>query len=430
MRDHHFSAAVPAGRSPVEIIARSDDVAAVLRCAAASKLLRGAILDPGFRRRLALRAAANGGFDPALLVAVSYRLGTAVRRDTAAATVTNDVVVQVQPSWGFRFDASLLRWPFQLASARDGLLVLWRNQEPSKSSRVFPVEQIRAEIRVCNTFTGHVAHLPYTDLGHGRGVNYIFRPVLLALDGFGRSFELLVMEVPIGTDDNKHMRTQIFSSQETNWRDVRLAHLPLGYLYMNSIDVAPVVIGRTVYWLCHVIPASATTTTRSATIAIFILQVDTACATTVKLPQECLSGRESCHDLDKGLILATAADGTKLGVVVGEGLVISMWTLTPEEGYNRWSRQVVIRRQEIDKQLDAAITGVVGAYGRIFFDRFGERSGTVIFWIERLGLLQLNLGTKKAHVLRSCRHNEFVYSVQANLHEIDLPSLLEAMKPF
>ncbi|KAL6636831.1 hypothetical protein ACP70R_024403 [Stipagrostis hirtigluma subsp. patula] len=94
----------------LKIIARSDDVATVVRCAAASKLLRGAILDPGFHRRLALRAGANGGFDPALLVAVSYLFQTAaVRRDTAVSDHAT-----VQPPWG-------LLQSFQLASARDGL---------------------------------------------------------------------------------------------------------------------------------------------------------------------------------------------------------------------------------------------------------------------------------------------------------------------
>ncbi|KAL6636832.1 hypothetical protein ACP70R_024404 [Stipagrostis hirtigluma subsp. patula] len=67
---------------------------------------------------------------------------------------------------------------------------------------------------------------------------------------------------------------------------------------------------------------------------------------------------------------------------------------------------MVIHRQEINKQLAIG----VHAHERILFDRFGERSGTVIFWMERVGLVQLNLGTKKARVLRRCGRKVYVNS--------------------
>jgi hypothetical protein len=65
--------------------------------------------------------------------------------------------------------------------------------------------------------------------------------------------------------------------------------------------------------------------------------------------------------------------------------VISMWTPVPQvdEGSSiSWSRQVVIRRREIGRPL----AWVLDAYQPILFSRFGERSGTVLFWMQRTGL--------------------------------------------
>ena len=67
-----------------------------------------------------------------------------------------------------------------------------------------------------------------------------------------------------------------------------------------------------------------------------------------------------------------------------------------------WSRQLGgdPRRREIDRPL----AYVLDAYQPIWFSMFGERSGTVLFWMRRIGLVQLNLGTKKALVL--CRDTD------------------------
>ncbi|KAM0899657.1 hypothetical protein ACQ4PT_021172 [Festuca glaucescens] len=53
----------------LEIVALAD-VATVVRCAATGRILRRAILEQAIRRRLAL--ANEDGFDPALLLGVSY----------------------------------------------------------------------------------------------------------------------------------------------------------------------------------------------------------------------------------------------------------------------------------------------------------------------------------------------------------------------
>jgi hypothetical protein len=75
---------------------------------------------------------------------------------------------------------------------------------------------------------------------------------------------------------------------------------------------------------------------------------------------------------------ATAEREKRLGLVVAEPLVISMWVLVPEaaEGSSiSWSRQVVIRRREMARPL----TSVLDAYQPILLSMFGERSATVLF---------------------------------------------------
>jgi hypothetical protein len=53
----------------------------------------------------------------------------------------------------------------------------------------------------------------------------------------------------------------------------------------------------------------------------------------------------------------------------------------------------------------------------------------VLFWMEHVGLVQLNLGTKKALVLWRGSDNA-ARTVQALLYEINLISVLECMKSF
>ncbi|CAN6315039.1 unnamed protein product [Urochloa humidicola] len=103
-----------------------------------------------------------------------------------------------------------------------------------------------------------------------------------------------------------------------------------------------------------------------------------------------------------------------------------MWTLLPDQGStSSWSREVVIRRREIHRKLTAGLD----VYLPIRLNVFGEKSGTVLFWLKMVGLVQLNLGTKKARVLyiRCDLNTDWG---RAFVHEIDLVSLLQSMKPF
>ncbi|CAN6309123.1 unnamed protein product [Urochloa humidicola] len=107
-----------------------------------------------------------------------------------------------------------------------------------------------------------------------------------------------------------------------------------------------------------------------------------------------------------------------------------MWTLVAAEEDSAtarwWTRQVVIRRQDIGREA------VEGPSFSLRFMGFGERTGAVILQMDGIGLVRLDLGSKEAIVLcrGSFEHVGRTDLFQLCLHETDLCSLLQAMKPF
>jgi len=178
-------------------------------------------------------------------------------------------------------------------------------------------------------------------------------------------------------------------------------------------------VGHSVHWLCYARPFN---------LIILAHCTESAHASAIKLPQEL---QELLTGMVSSVILATTATAKgekQLTLVVAVAFVISTWTVVPEaeEGPSiSWTRQEVIRRLEIVRPL----ASVLDAHQTIWFSMFGERSGTVLFWLRSVGLVQLNLGTKKALVL--WRGSNFSDSrAQAFLHEMNLISVLKFMKSF
>ena len=66
-------------------------------------------------------------------------------------------------------------------------------------------------------------------------------------------------------------------------------------------------------------------------------------------------------------------------------------------------------------------------HSSVQFEGFGLRSGTVILYVGRVGLIRLNLATKEAVVVY--HRSDTAYISQVCLHEMDLSSLLQTMKP-
>lgn len=90
---------------------------------------------------------------------------------------------------------------------------------------------------------------------------------------------------------------------------------------------------------------------------IVALDVRTAQATVIDVPCDCFSRMSEPQRKrpDMGTLLVASPDG-KLGLLVAEYLLISMWTMssaaveeeTGGSGFVSWARQVVIARHAID----------------------------------------------------------------------------------
>ncbi|KAF0928879.1 hypothetical protein E2562_010737 [Oryza meyeriana var. granulata] len=253
----------------LEIVERSDP-STVVRCAATCKLLRRPILGEDFRRRLALRAAANGGFDPTLL-GVSYRFhehgGPAGRLVQASGRRA-------------RFDESLLE-SFTPAASRDGILVLRKHQDASsRGAGPLCVFEYRAlELLVCNTLTGHTSSPPSLRFSHD---SFFYPPALLTVNGAGCSFELLVVDRWL----------QKYWLRDGKWVVGRVTILSPGH----PRPTAPVdgssaaVTGKTAHWLCHRSGVGENT-------VILSIDTNTARATVTELPHGCIGWQTGALDV-------------------------------------------------------------------------------------------------------------------------------------
>jgi hypothetical protein len=220
---------------------------------------------------------------------------------------------------------------------------------------------------------------------------------------------------------------QIYSKDDGRWGPVtEITDLPPEFPRCAPSRRRPeaLVLGGTVFHWLH----------NDSGRGIVHLDIDEAKATLITLPPECI------HRSVDELQLAASTDG-KLSLVVVELCVISMWTLSvaaaPGEGVSgsaRQTRQVVIRREAIAR----VPTGHCKDHRDLFMG-FGELSSTVVLLVHHVGLVRINLRTKEALVLGSDDDDEFkeieaahdgLKKNEACLHEIDLPSILLAMKPY
>jgi hypothetical protein len=375
----------------LEIAFRSDAVT-ILRCAAVSKLVRASILDPGFRRRLTFR-----GFDPSLLRGISYKLeaGGVVRVFQTLPLSSEPIPVRSKP-------ASLCC--FEPVAWRDGIAVFRHNSyscgqdhdDVVVDSRRSPTERLT----VCNSITGHTVSLPPVAVRE----NY-YPPALLAVDD---NFELLVADKDLGT--------RVYSSRDGGWSAARAAHHAVHPppRPLRDRNKHPVVIGRTVHWLC--VPGWCHNLGKAHALQIVALDVDTAQATVMELPQGCIS-RMNGFKSNNAITLAVSADGARLlSLIVSETQVISMWSLSVDGG---WSRQVLMDRQHW------------GVHRSVRFEGFGERSGTLLFHMTHVGLVHFNLATKQeAQALCMSDDPTTTKISHVRLHEINLAWMLRAMKPF
>ncbi|KAL6894183.1 hypothetical protein ACP4OV_008281 [Aristida adscensionis] len=381
----------------VEIFARADGKA-VVRGAATCKAIRRAVAGPDFRRRLALRdmrATAGGGdggfgFDAGLLHGVSYFGWDS--RDLAPET--RHPHLRINPDWLRSYEA---------VASRGSLVVLRQ------------LNRFSAELRVVNSLTGDVTRVPAPT----HSARYP-RVLLAAGDAGGRpSFRLLVA--------GRHLVTQTFSPEHGGWGGAVAAHLPPRFpcTVPNRGSLPLVLGGAVVHWLCK-------------DRGIVALDTRTARATVIGLPPRCFGQVIAGKGADKGL-LAASPEG-RLSLLVAEFTAISMWTLSEapaaddddddDDGASsmapaRWTWQVVIRREGIGREGPESVVRFLG---------FGERSGAVALYVDEVGLVLVNLGSREVAVLtqefRKRDGNCSGSTLRLCLHEMDLYSLIRGIKPF
>ncbi|KAE8805869.1 hypothetical protein D1007_18019 [Hordeum vulgare] len=121
----------------LEILVRAD-VKTIVRCAAAGRILRRGILEPAFRRTLTTHN--HGGFDPSLLLGVSYL--------EHSCFATHRVIHTPGPTKLAAHLEDLIfsgGRGFTVVASRGSLIFLWcPNQGP------------QGKLWVCDALTGHV----------------------------------------------------------------------------------------------------------------------------------------------------------------------------------------------------------------------------------------------------------------------------------
>ncbi|CAL4944670.1 unnamed protein product [Urochloa decumbens] len=374
----------------LEIAARADDAATVVRCAAASKPLRRAILGPGFRRQLAGRLGLSFQPDSA---------STATMVPGAARTTTTSR--PPQPLSGITVvDWGIPEW-LEPVAARDGLLVLRRWDDTTGSS-----------LSVRDTLTGGgVTSLPPMGIVvHGHEGFPCPPPALLAVGGGAdRVFELLAAYW-----DGASLMIRIFTSKTGAWGLARAAvPCPGGAQLVGRLSRAnPAVVGRVAHWLC----LGADETPHG----VLAVDADTVDAAAVDLPPDYDSGmRHGCRS--EAHVRLVAVDG-RLGLVIAESLAVSVWTLAAAS----WSRQVVVGAPELERRA-GLLEGDVSSLSPVEFLGFAEKSGAVVVLVTAVSL---NLGTKAVATLWRGESKLGPWVSQVFLHEADLASVLQAMKSF
>ncbi|KAI4985178.1 hypothetical protein ZWY2020_017808 [Hordeum vulgare] len=383
----------------LEIVVRCD-VKTIVRCAATSRTLRRAILNPAFRRQLALQAAACSELDPSLLVGVSYL--KYYGNDSSDSEETAHGVVRTGEPTRRRAlrDAVSIRphqW-FMPVAARDALFLRW-------------CDSPQADLHVCNTLTGQVTELPLAAVpdAHHR--------VLLSVGDLGGSFEVLVA-------DESMRLFQIFSSKHGKWGAVREASSSSVTSHnrdrTSTCCPRPAIIGRTVYWIIR----------ESRWRHCLALDVDAAEATVMDLPPGFASRMMRCHCSDKHVLLAPVRG--RLSLLVTESLGISMWTLLTYGSAKTWNRRLVIGASEMLRQAGFLHVRNDLTHAPFDLEGFGQRSGSLIMSACSRVLFRLDIfvGIKEAPVVKRIGSLESGRVKDVFLHEIDQMSYLQAMEFF
>ncbi|KAM0895799.1 hypothetical protein ACQ4PT_023606 [Festuca glaucescens] len=329
------------------------DLATLIPCAAACRLFRCHILSPAFLQRR--RAAARGSFTHSSLVGVFYRHceSEARPRPPLFTTITAGPAAAVAES-PFPLVPDVFR-DYTPVESRDGLLVL-------RSIDYYAVKH--AGLCVYDPVTGRRAFLPPPVV---YDLSYALRRTG---DDDGSSwFRLTAVDLRMGP-----IQAQSFSPADGSWGPVIEAPNPR--LGRPVVRLSPVILSDAAHWLC------------GDNRSILTFHLDTMQLGRIEIP-----GWQHWHTFWTGQeqqLLASSPDG-ELSMIFGDRLVISIWVLTPGAG---WTRR---KRVDMGRILPAMMEPGLPfrRHRQLYFEWFGERSGTVLAQVAGLGLFAVNLQTEE-----------------------------------
>ncbi|CAL4968588.1 unnamed protein product [Urochloa decumbens] len=186
----------------------------------------------------------------------------------------------------------------------------------------------------------------------------------------------------------------------------------------ERVQPFPVVLGGGAYWLYR---EHAATPTRD--YHMVALDAATGQARSIAVPGVCIRkplALGACRDL----ILASV--GGELSLVVAEFTAIVVWMVREDgAGAGWWERSVLVGTDTILRSVEALLPPI--ACQSVEFEWFGQRSGNLVFQMHGVGLVVLNLRTKRVYQLEtSARKMSFDLLWPYELDLLSLIALLPA----
>ncbi|CAL4927631.1 unnamed protein product [Urochloa decumbens] len=372
----------------LEIVARTDDAATVVRCAAASRHLRRGILAPSFA------AFSTGLGSPFSFKSPRFELLVCNTFTGHVTTLPHSGCGKTLGIYRCAFLSIDVEGSFELVVMDANL---WARIFSSEDGEWGPLRQVASPLDILTdekgnglTCTSQAAVVGYTI--HWLCIRKVYpssRPACRTDDGDPSSaFELLAAY----WDGAAGLMIRIFTSKTGAWGAARAAVPCSG----GAIQIAgrpshanPAVVGRVAHWLC--LGADDTP------LGVIAVDADMAEVAAVDLPPDYDSGmRHFCRS--EAHVLLVAVDG-RLGLVVAESLAVSVWTLdTGGVAAASWSRQVVVGAPELERRA-GLLEGDVSSLSPVEFLGFAEKSGAVVVLVTARLLVSLNLGTKAVATL-------------------------------
>ncbi|CAL4936919.1 unnamed protein product [Urochloa decumbens] len=385
----------------LEIAARSD-ARTIFRCSATCKLLRRAILRPGFVRHVVSRGPPDDEavVPPSILGALGETFTFVHPIATASCHFERHLVAYLS-----RSAAGLLEEYAPLASRR-GLVVLGRRESETNRRRRSSESERRRRQDLCvyDPLTDGRTFLPVPpDIGrdgndhpyrglHGDVTVFARYVLLTAADGIGCSFMLLAADMTKNLDCSSRIRVQ------------------------TVYDDDAVVIGGVVHWLMHIGDSFVRNIAGK-----YILTYDVKAATvgSVDLPDDWRRGND-VRGFTRSQLLASP-DGTKLSFIGVDRLVLSIWVLASSSG-GSWALHAVVDMKAWPWDFQP------WEERRIRLANFGDQRSGVVFLrcgVDQGLLYGLDM-EKKATYYQTLDLDEDT----GIPYEVDLASRLSSMKAF